>query len=218
MISRFETVVKQEIELHKNTIADIYENLRKLRNDLNLSYNDLKKKIELNRSLVTDLVRQLGAIDQNKEEISCFDEKIKKIEAKIDENQHTYTEYRSLLADLVTKSDQMFKFGEFESVMDQKFGDTKDFISEVRDNHEIFKKQLSERIIGMNAQTEKNHLELGGLKKEIEELRKSVKESVINSEWAKKDMKKKQKMIFILEKKFEYIETRIERLHRGCHE
>jgi predicted RNase H-like nuclease (RuvC/YqgF family) len=47
---------------------------------------------------------------------------------------------------------------------------------------------------------------------QIEGLKRDVSQSMINSEWAKTDMKNKNKTLLILDKKFEYVRDRVDRL------
>ncbi len=212
-IRQFEITVKQEIALHNKKVEKTDQRLC-----------DINKSMANHKKLISDKITQMGVFCAGLR--AHFDEEIREIQDRFNIHKKSLESFETKQNLLSEGLDSLGKFVRKLPQIDEIKSDLKCFIDQMNDrfnkNDQGFKDQECDRQT-MNKRMENQYIQwssdfLGVLdavetqKKIIKEMKDKVKETTFNSDWAKKDMRKKQKAIFILERKFEYVDDKIKKL------
>ena len=212
IVKNFELLTKQEILRYHNTIAGQNERLSGFEKTLKVLFEDMKDKIKVVEKYCLDTKK---ICDEYIADTSPFDS----IHKKISDLDNLCVFHNNEIMNILLKLEKLSDKDSVESSIIQ----LKEEISVVKDdiinNHDFLEKKLyklAESIFSLEFNM--NEL-IRDVKKSLKDqddkiniLEDLVKKSQINSEWAKRDMKQKQKGIFVLEKKFEYLDDKIKKL------
>lgn len=216
-IREFETVVKQEIASHNKKVEESNERL-----------NDFQRLIDIHRSSVNDKLKQLEDYCTN---LRKHFDKTYDSDQKFEKSQETL---KNLERSLSSFNDQLKALNIYTQTLPTK--DSLEF--SLSQNSELIMKLI--KTLQEQISTNKSYISKLGKKVEeeqekrsndvlkfmtninyyedmVDDLMKKVNESTLNSLWAAKDMRKKQKSIFVLEKKFEFLDNKINNLkEKSC--
>ncbi len=211
-IDEFETVVKQEIALHNKKVEESDKRLQSFQRSISIHKNQVTEKTQQLEKYCTELRKHFDKTHDAEERFEKYEEILKSLESK----QHVLkTEIDIVkldLNDFVSESalesrlqDQRLQFEKYLDELNEQIRPLLARINKLeknlRDEEQHRLLEFSSCIDMIEKQDEK-----------IEDSKDLCIESAFNSDWAKKDMRKKQKGIFILEKKFEYLDDRINKL------
>jgi len=218
MIRRFETVVQQEIDLHNNEISYIHTRINEISSNITDLQKEFSKKIDVTRSQNSETNSHLSGIKENKDLIDDLSLRINNLEASNASDVKACDQYKEISRNFITLEDVVKLLEDENKKTAGIISICNDKISEISSNHEIFCKEICRRIRELCEMDERCLKRCDELTFQVNALCEMVEHSVINSDWAKKDIQKKQKQLFVLEKKFEYLETLIKRNTGGSRE
>lgn len=213
-IRKFETLVKQEIALHNKKVQEADQRLNSFDRSLKLQCEQTKEKLSQFEQYCVDLRKHFDQTYKSDEKLSQFETKFGKLQKEQQQLHKDHSKLKEFVESLPTASgvkdclvaitDEINEF--LAKMRDEVLGLSSEFRSLQRAVEKQEKRRLEDHLSSVKM--------IEAHKKEIEEIAETVKETAFNSEWVKRDMKKKQKSIFVLEKKFEYLDDKIKKLER----
>lgn len=206
------TQLKQELALMDSRFRETHEKINALSDALISLKAQSKSRIDHLESRSVDLEKHFDKIFDFKESFQKYDRLLS--EAGLRETGLENEQKRILdeLRSFIKKEDVKILFDEYIVKTLNKLQAFENFIGEVQHS---FLCQSNDR----KREQEKTESQLCVLREKIDTLEtkfdkfsEKIKEEVVNSEWVKDSIRKMNKVDFVLEKKFEYLDDRIKRL------
>lgn len=211
-IKEFETVVKQEIALHNKKVQETD-------NQLNDYRKNMAAEKEAVRRRINELEQYCANLRVHFDESQKIEDRFSHINKKFGEFYEFRKEAVKLFDDLLKESQKMVEHEDLNTIMNhftkliQKCLEEMQGLKQECDHKcDQFRKELLAKLEKQEKQQQFFECRLDKIDDNIEDITENLKKCTYNAEWITKDAKRRQKALFVIEKKFEYLDERIRRL------
>ena len=207
-IDEFQTTVKQEIALHEKKVQEADQRL-----------NLFQKYIRRNKDLVDDKLKQVERqcldLEKHFDEKNDIDEQfqnlksnIKDVEKKNDLLNKNISILLILLEEYVKQDDFKHAKNSVQSQLYELKKDCKNIFSTVLCEKKQVEKRFSQEMESRKLSENEVYSSIDELRSTVESFKDKIDQNAYNSCWIIENRKKQNKIIYSLEKKFEYLDMK----------
>ncbi len=211
-VKRFEILVQQEIASHNNKIFETNEQLNKFSKDV----KELRKLLEERFKHLTCSFTDLGKHVDEKSEVDVrfedFQNKLKVLEKGQRLLNNEIEDVALDQKELLTKKYFYLSIKDLETCFFDKIKILEDLVLNIEAYEKISERDIKDRLKYLSGMFMHQTSEIESQNVIIADLKRMVEESAFNSEYVQESMRKRQKTVFVLERKFEYLDTKIKKL------